>query len=307
MNAANLAHKHLIVIAGPTAVGKTDVSIRLARELGTEILSADSRQFYREMTIGTAKPSPEEMQDVRHHFVNSHSITEAYNAGAFEQDALHCLEQLFQCHDTAVVVGGSGLYLKILCDGMDAIPDTGPGIREDLIGRLEREGLPTLQAQLLTLDPAYYATVDLQNPQRIVRALEVCLSTGQPYSSYRRNTNVQRPFRQIKIVLERDRADLYDRIDRRMDLMLAQGLVEEARSLLPYRHHNALQTVGYTEVFGYLDGQYDEGEMVRLLKQNSRRYAKRQLTWFRREEGYTWFRAEDYEGLIHYIQEQLGK
>jgi tRNA dimethylallyltransferase len=305
MNAANPAHKHLIVIAGPTAVGKTDVSIRLARELGTEILSADSRQFYREMTIGTAKPSAEEMQGIRHHFINSHAITEAYNAGAFEHEALHCLEQIFEHKDTAVVVGGSGLYLKILCDGMDAIPDTGPGIREDLMTRLEREGLPALQAQLQKVDPAYYASVDLQNPQRVIRALEVCLSTGQPYSSFRRNTSVQRPFRQIKIVLERNRADLYDRIDRRMDLMLAQGLVEEARSLLPYRHHNALQTVGYTEVFGYLDGLYDEAEMVRLLKQNSRRYAKRQLTWFRREQGYVWFEAEDYEGLLRYVRERL--
>ena len=190
---------------------------------------------------------------------------------------------------------------------MDAIPDTAPGIREELIGRLEHERLPALQVQLQTLDPAYYATVDLQNPQRIVRALEVCLSTGRPYSSFRQNTTVQRPFQCIKIVLERDRADLYDRIDWRMDGMLAQGLMEEARSLLPYRHHNALQTVGYTEVFGYLDGQYDEAEMVRLLKQNSRRYAKRQLTWFRREAGYTWFGAEDYEGLLRYVQGQLEK
>lgn len=296
--------KHLIVLAGPTAVGKTDASIRLARELGTEILSADSRQFYREMTIGTAKPSAEEMQGVRHHFVNSHSITEAYSAGAFEQDALQCLEQLFQRHETAIVVGGSGLYLKILCDGMDPIPDTRPGIREELITTLDREGLPPLQAQLQRLDPAYYATVDLQNPQRVIRALEVCLSTGQPYTCFRRNTPVQRPFQVIKVGLERDRTDLYDRINRRVDGMLAQGLVAEARSLLPFRHHNALQTVGYTEVFGFLDGQYDEAEMVRLLKQNSRRYAKRQLTWFRREEGYTWLPAEDTEGLLRYVRQQ---
>jgi len=306
MNPENPANKYLIVLAGPTAVGKTDVSIRLARELGTEILSADSRQFYREMNIGTAKPSAEEMQGVRHHFVNSHSITESYSAGAFEQDALQCLEQLFQRHDTAIVVGGSGLYLKILCDGMDPIPDTRPGIREELITRLEWEGLPTLQAQLGRLDPDYYATVDLQNPQRVIRALEVCLSTGQPYTSFRRNTTVQRPFQVIKIVLERDHTDLYDRINQRMDGMLAQGLVAEARSLLPFRHHNALQTVGYTEVFGFLDGQYDEAEMVRLLKQNSRRYAKRQLTWFRREEGYTWLPAENAEGLLRYVRERLG-
>lgn len=307
MNPENPAKKYLIVLAGPTAVGKTDISIRLAKELGTEILSADSRQFYREMSIGTAKPSAEEMQGVRHHFVNSHSITESYSAGAFEQDALQCLEQLFQRHDTAIVVGGSGLYLKILCDGMDPIPNTRPGIREELVTRLEREGLPALQAQLQQLDPDYYATVDLQNPQRVIRALEVCLSTGQPYTSFRRNTTVKRPFQVIKIVLERDRTDLYDRINRRMDRMLAQGLVAEARSLLPFRHHNALQTVGYTEVFGFLDGQYAEAEMVRLLKQNSRRYAKRQLTWFRREEGYTWLPAADIEGLLCCVREGLEK
>jgi tRNA dimethylallyltransferase len=297
--------KYLIVIAGPTAVGKTDVSICLAKELNTEIISADSRQFYREMRIGTAKPTAVEMQGVVHHFIDSHSIREEYNAGAFERDALRCLEGIFERKDTAVVVGGSGLYLKILTDGMDTIPDVRPGIREELMVQLEQKGLPDLLEQLQSLDPEYYAAVDRQNPQRVIRALEVCLSTGKSYSSFRKNTSVIRPFHMIKVVLERDREDLYDRINRRMDLMLEQGLLEEARALLPYRHHNALQTVGYSEVFDYLDGKYDEAEMIRLLKQNSRRYAKRQLTWFRRETGYRWFRADDYEGMLHYIKEQL--
>ncbi|MES2734450.1 MAG: tRNA (adenosine(37)-N6)-dimethylallyltransferase MiaA [Bacteroidota bacterium] len=297
--------KYLVVIAGPTAVGKTDTSIRLAQELHTEILSADSRQFYREMTIGTAKPTEAEMQGVPHHFIHSHSIKEDYSVSYFERDALDCLTQLFQRKDTAVAVGGSGLYLKILCDGMDTIPDAQPGIREKLMAQLAEEGLASLQEKLQLLDPAYYATVDRHNPQRIVRALEICLSTGQPYSSFRQNTTVKRPFELIKIALERDRTDLYDRINQRMDLMLAQGLVAEAKALLPYCHHNALQTVGYTEVFNFLDGQYDEAEMVRLLKQNSRRYAKRQLTWFRRQEGYTWFHADDYAAVLAHVKGKL--
>lgn len=299
--------KHLIVIAGPTAVGKTGVSIRLAKALDTEILSADSRQFYREMNIGTAKPTEAEMQGVPHHFINSHRITEEYNAGSFERDALQCLTEIFKRKDTAIMVGGSGLYLKIITDGMDEIPDVQPGVREALIKQIEREGLAPLVKELQELDPDYYTVVDRHNPQRIVRALEVCRSTGLPYSAFRSNTTVQRPFGIVKIALERDRAELYDRTDRRLDLMLAQGLVEEATLLLPYRQHNALQTVGYSEVFGYLDGQYEEAEMVRLLKRNSRRYAKRQLTWFRREPDYAWFHAEDYTGIRTYINEKAGR
>ncbi|MBC7920504.1 MAG: tRNA (adenosine(37)-N6)-dimethylallyltransferase MiaA [Ferruginibacter sp.] len=298
---------HLLVIAGPTAVGKTGVGIRLAQELGTDILSADSRQFYRELTIGTAKPTAAEMRRVPHHFVDSHSIGEDYNAGAFERDALQRLAEIFRRKTTAVAVGGSGLYLKLLCDGMDAVPAVRLGVREALIARLDGEGLPALQQQLRVLDPAYYATVDLRNPQRVIRALEVCLGTGLPYSSFRQNQPAPRPFRITKIALNRDRADLYDRIDRRMEAMLAQGLVGEARSLWPYRHHNALQTVGYSEVFGFLDGQYGEAEMVRLLKQNSRRYAKRQLTWFRRQEGYAWFHADDYAGVRAYVREKISE
>ncbi|WP_169704953.1 tRNA (adenosine(37)-N6)-dimethylallyltransferase MiaA [Runella slithyformis] len=294
--------KLLIVIAGPTAVGKTELCVRLAQILNTEVLSADSRQFYRELTIGTAKPTEEELRGVPHHFINSHSIAVLYSAGAFERDALATLERLFELHDTVILTGGSGLYIKAVCEGLDDLPETPPELRAGLMHRLEAEGLPALQTQLQALDPVYCAANDLQNTQRVVRALEVCLLTGKPYSSFREHQPAQRPFRILQIVLERDRDELYRRIDLRMDAMLAAGLVEEARSLAAYRSHNALQTVGYKEVFEYLDGQYAYEEMVRLLKRNSRRYAKRQITWFKHQGNFKGFRAEDFEGILTYIQ-----
>lgn len=294
--------KLLIVIAGPTAVGKTELCVRLAQILNTEVLSADSRQFYRELTIGTAKPTEEELQGVPHHFINSHSIAMLYSAGAFERDALATLERLFEQHDTVILTGGSGLYIKAVCEGLDDLPETPPELRAGLMHRLEAEGLASLQTQLQALDPIYCAANDLQNTQRVVRALEVCLLTGKPYSSFREHQPAQRPFRIVQIVLEREREELYRRIDLRMDAMLAAGLVEEARSLAVYRSHNALQTVGYKEVFEYLDGQYDYEEMVRLLKRNSRRYAKRQITWFKHQGNFEGFRAEDFEGILTYIQ-----
>jgi len=284
----DLSSKTLLVIAGPTAVGKTAFCVELAKKLQTEVVSADSRQFYRELTIGTAKPTPEEMQGVPHHFIDSLSITQSYTAGQYERDCLALLDRLFVEKDSVILTGGSGLFLKVITDGMDELPDPDPEIRQLLQQRLATEGLESLTDQLLQLDPIHHERVDKKNPQRVIRALEVCLSTGQPYSSFHTGAKATRPFRCQKICLTRPREELYARIDARMDAMLAAGLVEEARSLLPFRHHNriagsALQTVGYQEVFPYLDGAYDYAEMVRLLKRNSRRYAKRQMTWFRNQ------------------------
>lgn len=282
----------LLVITGPTAVGKTELCVRLARQLGTEIVSADSRQFFRELNIGTAKPTPAEMQGVPHHFINSHSITEEYNAGRFEQDALALLTQLFQRHRVVILTGGSGLYLQAVTEGLDELPAVPPEVRQQLRRELEAHGLEPLVAELARLDPVAYARLDRQNPQRVLRALEISRGTGQPFSSFHGGKAAERPFRTVKIALTREREELYQRIDERMDHMLAAGLEEEARRLYPHRHHNALQTVGYQELFAYFEGHYDYAEAVRLLKRNSRRYAKRQLTWLRRDPDYQWFHPE---------------
>ncbi|MBC5772537.1 tRNA (adenosine(37)-N6)-dimethylallyltransferase MiaA [Pontibacter sp. KCTC 32443] len=298
-----MKNKYLIVVVGPTSVGKTDLCVQLAKHFHTDVVSADSRQFFREMNIGTAKPSPEEQQGITHHFVDSHTIAEDYNAGAYEQDALNLLEQLFKKHDVVILTGGSGLYVRALCEGMDEMPETDSALREQLAATLEAEGIAPLLAQLQVLDPVYYNQVDQANPQRVIRALEVCLSSGQPYSSFRKSERVERPFQIVKIGLTRDRQELYNRIDQRMDLMLQQGLLEEAKALFPYRSHNALQTVGYKEIFDYLEGKYDWEEAVRLLKRNSRRYAKRQLTWFTKHpEEYTWFHPQQWDEIVSFIE-----
>ncbi|GHA78175.1 tRNA (adenosine(37)-N6)-dimethylallyltransferase MiaA [Pontibacter akesuensis] len=298
--------KHLVVVVGPTAVGKTDLCVQLAKHYNTEIISADSRQFFKEMRIGTAKPSPAEQQGVVHHFVDSHSIAEAYNAGAFEQDVLALLERLFERHEVVIMTGGSGLYVRAVLEGMDEMPDADPNVREALTRQYEEAGLQPLLDKLQELDPLYFAQVDKDNPQRIIRAVEVCVSSGMPYSSFRRSEKQQRPFNSIRIGLTRDRAELYSRIDQRMDQMLQQGLLEEAKELYPYRAHNALQTVGYKEVFDFLEGKYDWAEAVRLLKRNSRRYAKRQLTWFNKNpEEYTWFNPQQWQEMMAYIDAQV--
>jgi tRNA dimethylallyltransferase len=298
-------HKYLIVIAGPTAVGKTALSIALARHFNTEVLSADARQFFREMSIGTAKPTAEEMQGVKHHFINSHSISEPYSVGQYEQDALACLGQVFKEKDMAIMVGGSGLYIKAVCEGIDVMPEVAPHIRTELQQILEQQGLPVLQKELQERDPAYYQQVDLNNPQRVIRALEICRATGQPYTIFRTGKKAHRPFTIIKIGLQLPRPLLYQRIDMRMDLMLEQGLKEEAIQLLPFKHLNALQTVGYKEIYDHLEGQYDWEEAVRLLKRNSRRYAKRQLTWFGQDEEMEWFEPGQYAAILQYISDKL--
>jgi len=298
----NRKEKYLIVLAGPTAVGKTELSIQLAQALKTVIISADSRQFFRELNIGTAKPSQNELAGAEHFFINSHSISEVYSAGDFERDVLKLLSELFEKHDQVILTGGSGFYIKAVTEGLDFLPQPAPGLRESLTKRLADEGLSTLQKEIAGVDPVFAASGEFVNPQRVVRALEVFQTTGRPISDYQQKSLSQRPFKQILLALDRERSELYKRIDLRMDIMLEQGLVEEARQLEPYRNHHALQTVGYKEVYGFLDGLYNEAEMVRLLKQNSRRYAKRQLTWFRHQGDFKWFNPGEIDAILNYIK-----
>ncbi|MDR0954198.1 MAG: tRNA (adenosine(37)-N6)-dimethylallyltransferase MiaA [Rikenellaceae bacterium] len=297
----------LIVILGPTASGKTALSIEVARHFGAPVLSCDSRQFYREIPIGTAAPTPSERGEVPHYFIGDRSVTDFYSCGRYEQDALKLLDELFRQHDTVVVVGGSGLYVDALCEGMDDIPAVDPAIRPALRERLEKRGLDDLLAELQTLDPAYWEQVDRQNPARVMRALEVCLGTGQTYTELRRGAVRQRPFEIIKIGIDRPRAELYERIDRRVEAMIEAGLEEEARAVYPLREHNALQTVGYRELFAYFDGTITRPEAIALIQRNSRRYAKRQLTWFRRDHHTAWFSPNDLPGVFRYLEEGLGK
>ncbi|MCD8741721.1 tRNA (adenosine(37)-N6)-dimethylallyltransferase MiaA [Mucilaginibacter roseus] len=283
--------KKLIVIAGPTAVGKTAAAIQLALHYNTVVVSADSRQFFREMTIGTAKPDADELATVKHYFINSHSINDDFNVGDYEKQALQLLNELFKVHDVVILAGGSGLYIKAVCEGFDELPTATPGIREKLNQELDEHGITYLQEKLKTADSDYYNEVDLSNPQRVIRALEVFESTGKPFSSYRTANTNKRPFNIVKAVLDMPREQLYERINRRVDIMVEQGLVEEVRSLLPYLHLNALNTVGYSELFDYLDGKTDLQTAIEMIKQNTRRFAKRQLTWFRRDKDVNWVDA----------------
>lgn len=298
--------KRLLVIVGPTGSGKTDLSIRLARHYGAPILSTDSRQFYRGMPIGTAQPDPDQLQAAEHHFIASHDLKEDLNCGSYETQALSCLEKLFAKHDWVIAVGGSGLYVRALCEGMDDLPQADPELREALSRRLETEGVDALAAELRTLDPAYYARVDRKNPARVMRALEVCLQTGRPYSEQRTGQRRPRPFGIVKVGVDLPRAELYARIDRRVDRMVADGLEAEARALYPYRTLNALQTVGYREFFDYFDGRTSYEEAVSLIKRNSRRYAKRQLTWFRRDPEIRWFGPWDDAAIIAHADAAAG-
>lgn len=293
--------KKLIVVAGPTAVGKTAAAISLATHFGTDVISADSRQFFRELTIGTAKPSREELALVKHHFIDSHSIAEEYDAARFGEEALKKIDKLFQNHDHVVMCGGSGLYIKAVLEGFDDIPEIDPAIREQLIREYEVNGLSWLQERMQTEDPGHYEKLDQQNPHRLIRALEVKLGTGKSIASFQKQNKRALGFSVVKIGLDLPREVLNGRIDLRMDQMIAQGLFEEARALFPYRHHQALQTVGYQEIFGFMEGQYDREEAIRLLKRNTRRYAKRQLTWFRRDKEMKWFDPSSIQEMVQYI------
>ena len=293
--------KRLLVVVGPTGSGKTDLSIRLALHYGAPILSTDSRQVYRGMPIGTAQPSVDQLQAVEHHFIASHDLTDNLNCGEYEVQALARLEELFADHDWAVAVGGSGLYVRALCEGMDDLPQADEPLRRELERRLAEEGLGALAEELRELDPEYCRTADLNNPARVMRALEVCLQTHMPYSRQRTGERRPRPFEIVKIGIDLPRDVLYDRINRRVDRMLADGLEAEARVLYPYRELNALKTVGYREFFDYFDGRIGYDEAVELIKRNSRRYAKRQLTWFRRDSEIRWFAPDDDAAIIAYV------
>ncbi|NVM66462.1 tRNA dimethylallyltransferase [Mucilaginibacter sp. SG538B] len=284
-------NKTLIVVAGPTAVGKTAAAIKLAQHFNTVVVSADSRQFFREMSIGTAKPDESELAAAKHYFINSHSISESFSVGDFEKQGLALLDGLFKVHDKVILAGGSGLYIKAICEGFDDLPVADISVREKLNQQLEREGITTLQKQLQQVDPDYYTQVDLNNPQRIIRALEVFETSGKPFSSYRNATVNKRPFNIIKLALDMPREKLYERINLRVDLMVKQGLIQEVKSLLPYRELNALNTVGYSELFDHFDGKTSVDEALLLIKQNTRRFAKRQLTWFRKDKDFVWFDA----------------
>jgi len=291
----------LVVITGPTAVGKTRLAIELAAGYSTEIISCDSRQFYQELNIGVARPSPEELSAVPHHMIGFLSVKDPYNAFKFETDALNLCSKLFTFNDKAVMVGGSGLYIHAVTHGIDELPDPDPDIRDQLKERLTKEGIESLLAELKRLDPLYHGMMDKANPKRLLRALEVCLTTGVPFSSLRKGISAHRPFRMIMIGLSMERSQLYERINRRVDQMMEKGLLEEVRSLFPYRHLNALNTMGYKELFDYLDGKCALEEAVEKIKTNSRRYAKRPLTWLKKDPDIQWFDPDALQQIKHYI------
>jgi tRNA dimethylallyltransferase len=298
--------KLLISIVGPTAIGKTALSIKLAKHFNTEIISADSRQFFKEMQIGTAAPTQEELAAAKHHFIHHKSISDNYNVGAFEKDALKCLETLFKTKDEVIMVGGSGLYVDAVTKGLDDFPEVESNIRETLNSDLENKGLPYLQEQLKNLDAISYNSIAIDNPHRVIRALEICIGTSQPYSSFLNKGKSQRDFRTITIGLTADRAIIYNRINQRVDMMMDEGLLKEAENLLPYQHLNALNTVGYKELFNHFNGDWTFDFAVSEIKKNSRRFAKRQLTWFKKDESILWFNyLTDVEAIIKSIEAEF--
>jgi len=297
----------LIVLLGPTGVGKTELSLRVASHVGSPIISADSRQLYKELVIGTAAPTAEQLARVKHYFVGTLSLTDYYNASQFEEEVLVCLENLFQSASNVVMTGGSMMYIDAVCNGIDELPTVSQEIRTNLMKRFEAEGLDPIREDLKRLDPQHYNEVDLNNYKRVIHALEICLMTGRPYSELRTNTKKTRPFRIIKIGLTRDREELCDRINARVDQMMRDGLLEEARHVYPYKHLNSLNTVGYKEMFNYLDGEWPLDFAVEKIKRNSRVYARKQMTWFKRDKEINWFHPDNIEGILTFLDEQLKR
>ena len=295
----------LVVLLGPTGVGKTELSLRLAETFHVPIVNADSRQIFREIPIGTAAPTAEQQARVRHYFVGTHSLADYYSASLYEQDALQIISQQLSTSHVALLSGGSMMYIDAVCNGIDDIPTIRDDIRLTMKQRLSREGLPALVEELRQLDPEHYEIVDRQNPRRVVHALEICHQTGRTYTSFRTNTRKQRPFSILKIGLNRDRAELYDRINQRVDQMMQDGLIEEARSVFPLRHLNALNTVGYKELFNHFDGVWPLAEAVERIKGNTRRYMRKQLTWFKRDDSIHWFHPDQFDLILQLINSSL--
>ncbi len=295
----------LIVLAGPTGIGKTELSLQLASHFATEIISADSRQVFKELKIGTAAPTPQQLATVKHHLVGTQSIHDYYSAWEFEKDVIELLQQLFTHHPLMLMTGGSMMYIDAICKGMDNIPTVPSDLRDEIQAQYEKEGLDNIRGQLKLLDPDFYNIVDLKNHRRVIHALEVCITTGKPYSQYRTNTIKTRPFNILKIGLERDRQELYQRIDARVDVMIEEGLLTEAQQFYPWKTLNSLNTVGYKELFAHWDGLYDQATAIELIKRDSRRYAKKQLSWFKRDEDITWFHPSQKEDIIRFIEDKI--
>lgn len=298
--------KTLLVLAGPTAVGKTSCGIEVARHFGTEIISADSRQIFRECSIGTAVPSSEELARVKHHFIQCISVRDTYNASIYENQVLERLEQLFKHHDLVLMVGGSGLYIDAVCQGIDDLPQVDPVLREELLERFRKEGLEALTRQLKSLDPVSYAKVDLKNHMRVLKALEISLQTGLPYSSFLSDIKKERPFQILRVALDMDREILYDRINQRVEQMMEAGLLEEVKQVQHLKGYTAMKTVGYRELFRALDGEWSIDEGVDLIKRNTRKFARKQLTWFRKENSYQWFSPGNCKEIIDWVEKKTG-
>lgn len=296
--------KYLITVVGPTAIGKTAMAIKLAQQFNTEIISSDSRQFYKEMSIGTAVPSKEELASAPHHFIQHKSIFDPYSVGKFERDAIKKLKELFKNYDVVIMAGGSGLYVNAVINGLDDFPAVEDSVREKLNLELEEKGISSLQEKLKEFDPEHYIKMDVDNPQRLIRALEICIATGKPYSSFLKKKEIVRDFKSIKIGLTADREVIYDRINRRVDIMISQGLIDEAKALYEYRDLNALQTVGYRELFNHFSGDSDLDFAISEIKKNTRRFAKRQLTWFKKDKNILWF---DYTTSLQQVLNELSE
>ncbi|MCL4113979.1 UNVERIFIED_CONTAM: hypothetical protein GTU68_004982, partial [Idotea baltica] len=298
--------KLLIAVLGPTAVGKTATSLKLARTTGSEIISCDSRQFFKGLPIGTAQPTEEELAIAKHHFIAFLNITDNYSAGMFETDALKTIQLLHEKDNAVVFTGGSGLYVSAVLTGLDDVPPKDELLRKELENKLENEGITFLQEQLKGLDAEYFEKVDVNNPRRLIRGIEVVKTTGKSILSFQNKPKTPRPFTAIKIGLERNREELYDRINLRVDLMFKAGLLDEAKKMYPFKNYNALQTVGYNELFDFFDGKHDLAEATRLIKRNSRRYAKRQLTWLRKQDNITWFHPDNIDGIAEFVSMQMN-